>query len=165
MKILEYNRKKAIEYAYKWAYNRNPNFYNFDKLGGDCTNFISQCIYSANNVMNYNKTNGWFYNSINNRVPSWTGVEFLHKFITKNEGIGPYGKEVNINEIELGDIVQLSFDGKIFSHSLIVTSILSDRNLNSILIATHTDDTYNRRLSTYTFAKIRFVKIEGIRIW
>ena len=158
MKNLDYDRKKAVDYAYKWAYNRNPNFYNFDKIGGDCTNFISQCIYSANNVMNYNKNNGWFYKSVNKRAPAWTGVEFMYKFITTNKGVGPYGKEEDINDVGLGDIVQLSFNGKVFSHSLIITSILNKKDLNNILIATHSDDTYNRRLSTYIFKKIRFIK-------
>ena len=42
MKEQEYNRQKAIEYAKKWAYGRNSNYYNFDSVGGDCTSFVSQ---------------------------------------------------------------------------------------------------------------------------
>lgn len=41
-----YDRKKSIEYAKKWAYLRNPKYYNFDPVGGDCTSFASQCIYA-----------------------------------------------------------------------------------------------------------------------
>ncbi len=55
MIVLNYDRKKAVEYAHKWALKRNPLYYNFDKLGGDCTNFISQCIYHSCNIMNYKK--------------------------------------------------------------------------------------------------------------
>ena len=44
MKILNYDRQKAIKYAKVWAYFRNPNYYNFDNIGGDCTNYISQCM-------------------------------------------------------------------------------------------------------------------------
>jgi len=36
--VLPYNRVKAVEYAHKWAFGRNPKYFNFDKLGGDCTN-------------------------------------------------------------------------------------------------------------------------------
>lgn len=46
MKYKEYNRLQAIEYAKKWAFSRNPRYYNFDPVGGDCTSFASQCIYS-----------------------------------------------------------------------------------------------------------------------
>ena len=42
---MEYNRANAVAYAKKWAYGRNPKYYDFSDLGGDCTNFASQCIY------------------------------------------------------------------------------------------------------------------------
>ena len=45
MRTEKHNRLNAVNYAKKWALSRNPDFYNFDLLGGDCTNFISQCIY------------------------------------------------------------------------------------------------------------------------
>lgn len=54
MKEKEYNREKALEYAKKWAYKRNPKYYNFDLVGGDCTSFASQCIFAGSNIMNYN---------------------------------------------------------------------------------------------------------------
>ena len=32
MKIKKYDRNKADEYAKKWAYMRNPKYYNYDEL-------------------------------------------------------------------------------------------------------------------------------------
>ena len=81
MKTREYNRNEAVEYAEKWAYRRNPRYYNFNELGGDCTSFASQCIYAGSKIMNYKKYIGWYYNNLNNRAPSWSGVEFLHDFL------------------------------------------------------------------------------------
>ena len=49
---MEYNREKAIEYAHRWAFFRNPNFTNFDEMGGDCTNFVSQCLLAGGAMMN-----------------------------------------------------------------------------------------------------------------
>ncbi len=46
MRIKEYNRENAVEYAKIWAYKRNPKYYNFDPVGGDCTSFVSQCLYA-----------------------------------------------------------------------------------------------------------------------
>ena len=48
-----YNRDAAVAYAEKWALSRNPAFYNFSGIGGDCTNFASQCIYAGSGVMSY----------------------------------------------------------------------------------------------------------------
>jgi len=115
-----YNRDKVYTYAKKWAYSRNPKYYNFDSIGGDCTNFVSQCIYAGQNQMNYNKKNGWYYINANNKSPSWTGVDFLYKFLITNKSVGPQGKESLINNLDIGDVIQLSFDGNTFSHSLIV---------------------------------------------
>ena len=47
MTLRPYDRQAAVAYAHRWAYLRNPAFYNFDKLGGDCTNFASQCLYAG----------------------------------------------------------------------------------------------------------------------
>ena len=47
MRTAPYNREKAVAYAHSWAYGRNPAYYNFDKIDGDCTNFVSQCIFSG----------------------------------------------------------------------------------------------------------------------
>ena len=41
---ITYNPSKAVAYAKKWAYGRNPNYKDYDPLGGDCANFVSQCI-------------------------------------------------------------------------------------------------------------------------
>lgn len=79
MKNLTYERKLAIEYAKKWSYLRNPKYYNFDLLGGDCTNFVSQCLYAGTNSMNYTKNFGWYYINANNKSPSLTGVEYLYE--------------------------------------------------------------------------------------
>ena len=75
MKNKPYNRPEAISYAKKWAFKRNPNYYNFDTVGGDCTSFVSQCIYAGSKVMNYQKDIGWYYINGNNKSPSWSGVE------------------------------------------------------------------------------------------
>lgn len=155
----KYNRKEAVKYAKKWAYKRNPKYYNFDKIGGDCTSFVSQCIYAGQSEMNYKIESGWYYINGNNKAPAWSGVEFLYNFLVSNKGLGPKGKEISINELEIGDIAQLSFDGKKYSHSLIVVKIIESKNLNNILVASHTDDSYERALATYNFKKIRFVKI------
>ena len=165
MKELKYDRQKVIEYAQKWAFSRNPKYYNFDNVGGDCTSFVSQCIFAGSNVMNYTKNIGWYYINGNNKSPSWSGVEFLYKFLINNKSIGPYGKEVRQNEVEIGDIAQLSFDGNKFEHTLVIVNIENKLALSKIKIASHTFDSLNKAISEYLFQKIRFIHILGVRIY
>ena len=90
MKEKKYNRKKVIQYAEKWAYSRNPKYYNYDNIGGDCTN--------------------------------------------------------------------------VFAHSLVI--VAKDGNdLDKIFIASHTFNSYNRKISSYKFEKIRFIHINKILMY
>ena len=164
LRELPYNREKAVEYAHTWAYFRNPNFYNFDEIGGDCTNFASQCIYAGSNVMNYTPTFGWYYININERAPAWTGVQYLYNFLTTNSGAGPYGREVPIEEVQAGDLVQLLFAGEVFSHSPVIVSIDGETpSFYNISVAAHSSDCDCRPISSYAFKQMRFIHIEGVR--
>ena len=58
--VKSYDRRSAAAYAQRWAYFRNPDFLDFSDLGGDCTNFASQCIYAGSGVMNFTPTYGWY---------------------------------------------------------------------------------------------------------
>lgn len=162
--IYEYDRSRAVGYAHQWAYARNPAYYNYDKIGGDCTNFASQCIFAGSGVMNYGAAVGWYYISANKKAPSWTGVQFLRNFlVTNDEGPGPSAKEASMSDMMPGDIIQLSFNGNSFQHSLVVVAVGDVPSAGNILIATHTDDSDNRALNTYNYAKIRFLHILSVR--
>lgn len=151
-----YDRLNAIYYAKIWAYNRNPQYFNFDDLGGDCTNFVSQCIFAGSNVMNYTPTFGWYYISLSDRSPSWTGVNYLYNFLTTNNTKGPFGRLTNQQNLMIGDIVQFG-NSTTFHHSAIVVSIK-----NGIYLASHTIDSYMREISTYTYERTRYIHINGI---
>ena len=155
---MSYNRQKAYEYAKRWAHSRNPKYYNYDAIGGDCTNFVSQCIFAGCNQMNYSKDNGWYYINGNNKSPSWTGVEFLYNFLISNKGEGPNGKETTIDKLKVGDVIQLNLNGNRFSHCLIV--IQNSMSLSNTLVASHTFDTFGKRVSDYKYKKYRCIHIE-----
>jgi hypothetical protein len=159
-----YDREKAVAYAHEWAYRRNPRFYDFHNIGGDCTNFNSQCLYAGCGVMNYTPSTGWYYISLNNRAPSWTGVPFLFGFLTKNKGAGPYGLELPLDQAMIADIIQLSADGYRFTHSLFIVEAGDPPAPENIYIATHTLDSDYRQLSTYTYAKRRLIHIIDARM-
>ncbi|MBO5525704.1 MAG: amidase domain-containing protein [Clostridia bacterium] len=159
LQVLSYDRESAVAYARKWAYARNPKYYNFDRLGGDCTNFASQCIFAGAPQMNGTPVFGWYYCSLNDRTPAWTGVQYLYQFLVGNEGIGPFGEEVDLNKLKVGDVVQFGRMTNDFYHSPVVVGF----RRGEILVATHSNDAYNRPLSSYTFEKIRGIHILGYR--
>ncbi len=159
MEIFNYNRNAAYEYAKQWAFKRNPKFYDFSGIGGDCTNFASQCIYAGAGIMNYTPVFGWYYISANDRTASWTGVEYLYNFLVGNEGAGPFAEEVSLDKLEVGDIVQLGRETGDFYHSPVVVGV----SRGKILVAAHSYDAFNKPLSSYNFAKARGIHILGVR--
>lgn len=163
---IPYDREKAVAYANRWAYRRNPNFYDFSEIGGDCTNFASQCLYEGCRVMNFTPTYGWYYISIDNRAPAWTSVKYFNRFVTTNESVGPFGVNTDISRMEIADFVRLRFLGRDeFSHTPIITEIVGDvPTLDSIKVAAHSVDVNCRPLSTYkNVAEYRYIHILGAR--
>jgi len=114
--------------------------------------------------MNYKKHIGWYYNSSSDRTASWSGVEFLYNFLIKNKEIGPRGINADISDLEIGDIIQLKILRERFSHSLIILDKRGN-SLQDIYIATHTEDAYYRKLSTYDFQDIRYIHIKDVGIY
>lgn len=160
--IEPYNRTAALSYAKEWSFKRNPRYYDFSEIGGDCTNFISQCLYAGNGVMNFTPDVGWYYISVSNRSAAWSGVSFFYKFMTTNKSVGPFAREVDDVSLLLpGDVIQLGNPGRDWHHSLLV--LTTGYSYDDILVATHTFDAYGRPLSTYEFTMIRFLHIEGVR--
>lgn len=160
MREISYNREAAVAYARKWALDRNPAFYDFAEVGGDCTNFISQCIYAGGGRMNFTPVMGWYYRSSYDRTASWTGVEYFYNFLVNNRGIGPFGHVVSQSEIRPGDIVQFGTRNGYFYHTPIITEVTP-----VILVAAHNDDALDRPLYSYNFSVARYLHIDGIRVW
>lgn len=158
-----YDRRRAVSYALKWAYSRNPRFYDFEDIGGDCTNFVSQCLYAGCGVMNYSGDDGWYYINTNDRSPSWTSVEYLNRFLLTNTGTGVYGELSELSALLPGDVIQLrNYSGRLY-HSMIVSFTFYPARPENIFICSHSYDARNRRLSTYDYAEAVGIHISGAR--
>lgn len=164
MRIIDYDRAAAVDYARKWAFRRNPAYFDFQNIGGDCTNFASQCLYAGVGVMNYTADLGWYYQSPTNRAAAWTGVQYFFNFLMANkegvgEGAGPFAKEVPLLELEIGDFVQLGRSTGDFYHTPIVVGFSGQ----TPLLAAHSYDVYNRPLTSYRYERLRCIHILGAR--
>lgn len=165
LRLIPYNRRAAVAYAHQWAFGRNPAFFDFSDLGGDCTNFASQCLYAGSGVMNYTPEFGWYYRNVEERSPSWTGVPYFWTFMVRGEmSAGPFGVPSSPDLIRPGDFVQLRFrrSGDVFAHTPVIVEVGYPPTLDNILVAAHSNDADNRPLSTYeNVEELRFLHILG----
>ena len=163
LELIPYRRAEAVAYAHSWAYGRNPTFFDYETIGGDCTNFASQCILAGTGRMNYTPTFGWYYINASQKAPAWTGVEYLHNFLRR--GIQTPGPVALVSEdlsaAEPGDVIQLRFAGEIFQHSPVVVAADGCGDPGKILVAAHSYDADDRPLSTYAYETCRVLHIAG----
>ncbi len=163
-----YNRERALAYARRWAFDRNPLFYNFTEIGGDCTNFVSQALLAGSCVMNYTPDFGWYYRTVEDRAPAWTGVPFFWQymtaaphFVSAGGDTGPFGEEVaSADALTVGDVVQLADEQGTFYHTLLV----SGKREGELLMAAHSIDAFDRPLSEYRYTSARYLHILGVRV-
>lgn len=162
LKINKYNRNAVVFYAQKYALSRNTQYFDYTNQGGNCTNYISQCIYAGAPQMN-TSNNGWYYFSPSRTSASWANVEPFFNFATSNQGEGFFASLGSLETCEVGDIIQLKFKNKaVFSHALVITKI-NARTRNGILVCANTNDNLNKPLSYYTYEKMRVIHILGYR--
>lgn len=86
------------------------------------------------------------------RLP-WSGVEPFWRFFTRSDREdGLRGVECGPEDLQPGDVIQLSFDGRRYAHCLLVVG-----TGRQILVCAHDEDSDFRPLSTYERQKTRFL--------
>lgn len=154
-------KQKAVDYAIKYAENQNSDYYYYD--GNDCTNFVSQAMFTGGWTffknplypLDYMMDSSWWYNS--KGAPrnswSWSAAENFYHMAT-----GPrdyYGLRYlfrrtviinNIYDLEPGDILQYKAAGETnMTHTMIVTRKAKD---GMPYLSYHTDNTLDRPFSS-----------------
>ena len=156
--MIEYDRASAVEYAQLWALGKNSNYFHFEGIGGDCTNFISQCLLAGGGQMNYDKHYGWYYINKDNRAPSWTSVKYLQRFLLTNNSPGFVAKILPIDKLQIGDIIQIRQNPDEFNHSVIVSKVTN----KEIYVCAHSYDALDKPLSSYNYLELKGIHIIGI---
>ena len=172
-----YDRQAAVEYARQWVSPdgiiRNPEWQVYDRLGGNCNNYISQCLYAGGIPMDIYGTAGaqwkWYGDNFNGnqtakgRVPSWSGVEEFYQYALYNTGFGLVAwVDDNLYSGLPGDILQYGTEDE-WKHSVIITGIIHDDAGQPVdyLIHSNTADRIDYPASAYSYPRQRLIKIYG----
>lgn len=139
-----YMREKAVAYAKKYALTPNTKEWkNYEEWGGDCTNFVSQCLFEGNIPFDHQGryiNDKWYWYSDHYRTPSFTSATAFKDYMLRNKGFGLVARLGSLQTMQLGDIVQLG-DLQMTTHSMIVVDIVKDENdinvTKDLLIAQH----------------------------
>lgn len=179
------DKEEIAKYATNYCRSSTPPsggsdvpYYDFSKLSGnyDCTNFVSHAIlrggakpYKPSGNSGISST-GWYYNSLNDRSSSWSGVQNLYSFLTTNSGRGPYGDSFTyipshtVNYVP-GDILQ-HHNGSIWRHSTIIVGTYTvNPALDGAIVCGRTSSSsynYNKKAEEiYTGYSKRVIRLNG----
>jgi RHS repeat-associated protein len=174
-----YTRWKAVNYARRWANSYNPLFPKF--LGGDCTNFVSQCLHVGGIGMDFWGGSQWWLKRSSTHhgykyswSTSWTVARDLYRYlIDSGRGVhkqvysprtdDPYPAPPNRTTLAVtGDVIFYDWTGDYrIDHAAIVSSQnnKSAEGYNGTIVCHHTsprkDVIWHRRGAVTTWDKMR----------
>ena len=173
----DYDAEAAVDYAMSWVdpieVVRNDDYGVYDVYGGNCNNYISQCLFAGGIPMDSDGDNNsqwkWYGEEVDldesdsGRSPAWTGVEEFYTYASENDGYGLTALvDDNVFSGSIGDVLQYGHNGD-WLHSVIITEVIedSDGNMADYLINSNTTDRINYPASAYGYSELRLIKVLG----
>lgn len=169
-----YDRAAAVDYARQWALSRNPEWADYSGSGGNCQNFVSQCLLAGGIPMD--TTGGavwkWYGRSPNNRAgasgrsASWTGVEGFLSYVRGNEGGAGLAAVADAPYYggRAGDVIHMGYgEDEGWSHTVLITEVLTDEagNIVDYLVCSNTADQRDFPVGAYALTRQMLIRIEG----
>ena len=133
-----YNVSKAIAYADKYCINYNSSYNSYKGKGGDCANFVSQCLYNGG----FKQDSVWYKHSV-----AWINVmkQIAH--------FKQYGTFMNASDetILKGNPIYFDWNGdSTYDHA---TICVGRNNSGKPILDSHTKDLYHATWDNWSFKK------------
>lgn len=155
-----YNASAAKSYALQYYKNYNPNYPDWGSEGGDCANFVSQCVHAGGKPMKgtpgtssaADDWSNWFSSgtSLNTKKVSstWRGAAAFRGYWEDNASASKKFSSVGNSSFDfgyIGDAVSiLNTRGRAY-HTLLII----DYDGKDFILAAHSGSTISKRLSSY----------------
>lgn len=159
--IYNYDPIKAVEYAKTYWQNYNPEYPDWHPLGGDCANFVSQCLIAGgikkNGVPEKNPASDFAYwysygnkADINLVSSTWRGAGAFKYYWEKNASevrIFDKFSEETYNYGKIGDFLSLINPSTNQGyHTMIIIDYGITEGVNDLLCAQHSPNLINASL-------------------
>ena len=159
-----YDRTAAVTYADLYAMDRNPGWADFSSSGGNCQNYVSQCLLAGGIPADPYGDAIWTYgDGVNQRSVSWAGVISFLRYATHNTGFGlvslvnaPYYTG------QPGDLIQMG-TAESWHHVVIIRDLVTDKAGHTVdyLVNSNTTDMKNYPASLYGYPVFSLTRILG----
>lgn len=169
-----YNRTAAVAYALRWVGYRNTAWPDYGWQGGNCQNYVSQCVLAGGIPMD---TQGdavwkWFDDVPDNtqseagRSASWSGVGAFREYLAgAAEETGVVGTvDAPFYSGQPGDLLDFGeAPDSGWRHTVMITGVMQDENGGTVdyLVSSNTADLRNFPASAYIYTYQSLVTIAG----
>lgn len=167
-----YDRAAAVAYAEKWVGKRNADWADFTGKGGNCQNFVSQCLFAAGIPRDISGDAVWSWSKSGSHMwedevtsNAWINVAEFRRYAAGNRGYGLVAVTgAPFMEGEPGDVIQMGFPGG-WNHAVLIGSVVKDEQRRTVdyLIDSNTTDVKNFPVSAYPIPCQSLTKIYGWR--
>lgn len=141
-----YNVSNAIAYADKYCINYNSAYNSYKGRGGDCANFVSQCLYAGG----FKQDSDWFKHSV-----AWINVM---RQIAHFKEYGNFLNAQNGNLIK-GNPIYFDWNGDgVYDHA---TICVGRNNNGTAILDSHTRDLYHATWTNWSFRRAATIQLHG----
>ena len=158
-----YDRNAAYEYLMEYCHKRNPRWYAYDAVGGNCMNFGSQVLLAGGIPEDERGDEEWYWDGQNDLDLSWINVGRFYTYCRDNEGYGLVADtEAGYYTGEVGDVLIVGFNGD-HRHATIISTVVQDETGHTVdyLISCNTTNYRDFPASAYYYTFHRLIKIYG----
>lgn len=166
-----YDRQAAAAYATQYCLTRNSSYTNYDELGGNNQNFVSQVL-RAGGIPNDPTGNvKWKYYGDNvdetearsGRTPSWIGAYYFYNYASSNYDAGlSCTVGANFFAAEGGDVMMTGMEDGVFSTSYAVLDTFGeDGAVTDVLLGSNSVDRENWPMTASFAPYVTMIKIQG----
>lgn len=137
------DREMQYAFAHWNAPTYNAAYLNFDSVGGDCQNFVSQALLAAG----LPKSSSWFYDSASSHSSSW-GYAPAFDQLAPSLGFTRLNSSQR-SELSVGDLAYFDWnDNGVPDHVMIVSAVSTVAGKTTVKLAGHNLDFDYRDLDT-----------------
>ena len=158
-----YDRAAAYDYLMAYCGKRNPAWYAYDDVGGNCMNFGSQVLLAGGIPEDEKGDEEWYWDGQNDLDLSWINVGHFYDYCCDNQGYGLVADtEAGYYTGEVGDVLIVGFAGD-HRHTTVISHVVKDESGDTVdyLISCNTTNYRDFPASAYYYTFHRLVKIFG----